>query len=363
MNKIPFPTDVDLALTGRCNLRCKHCNTADTWNLKNELTKSEIFEVFDQLKENKIFRLSLFGGEPFFHPDILGILDKLNEYPFALSILTNGTLINQRMIDALKKLRFLKNIQVSLDGSCADIHDWQRGEGSFDKTLSALKLLKKSGLPFSLKAIINMRNYRDIENMVLFARKIGLRGMDFGDAVECGSAYKHKKNIRLSGQVYRDSFSSVISLMKAYPEFSFGGTFLQMLEMLQDFYRSKKGNGNRGKFDSCGAGFNMLSIRSDGEVVPCSSFWTLQCGNVKKQSLKEIWDKSEVLYSLRQLKDEPLSQFDNCAKCDYLSYCNGGCRAAAYYSSGNNLKGINYATCIVFSDWLGERLMEERLKC
>ncbi|MBI4708056.1 MAG: radical SAM protein [Candidatus Omnitrophica bacterium] len=359
MNKIVFPTDVDIALTGRCNLRCKHCNTADTWDLQNELTTSEIFKVFDQLKENKIFRLSLFGGEPFSHPDILRILERLNEYPFSVSILTNATLIGPDVIPVLKKMKFLSKIQVSLDGSCAKIHDWQRGEGSFQKTFVALELLKEHGLPFSLKAIINDCNYRDIENLVLFAMQMGLKNVDFGDAVECGSAFKYKGNLRLSGQIYRETFSAMLGLMKKYPDFSFGGTFSQMLEMLQEFYEAGPEKGLRGKLGVCGAGFNMLSIRSDGEVVPCSSFWTLKCGNVRDKSLKEIWEDSEVLNDIRQLKDEPLSQYENCAKCDYLSYCNGGCRAAAYYSNGNSLRSTSYSTCVVFSDWLNQRLPKQ----
>ena len=362
MQKIPFPTDIDLALTGKCNLRCKHCNTADTWNIENELKLNEIFWVFDQLKQAKIFRLSFFGGEPFYHPNILEILERLNQYPFRVTFLTNATLINELIAAALRKLKFLENIQISLDGSCASIHDWQRGKGSFAKTVRAIKLLKQNKLPFSLKAVINTHNYQDIEGMVLFAKSLGLSAMDFGDAVECGSAFKHKDEFRLDGAIYKEALSAILRLKKENPDFSFGGTLAQSIEMLKSFYKNGPNKGERGNFNVCGAGHSLLSIRSDAEVVPCSAFWTLKCGNLRDMSLEEIWEKSPVLESLRALKDVSLSQFDNCRKCDYLSYCNGGCRAAAYYASGNNLKGLNPKTCIVFSNWAGQRLGPDYFK-
>ena len=85
-------------------------------------------------------------------------------------------------------------------------------------------------------------------------------------------------------------------------------------------------------------------------------------GKVREKSLEDIWRNSKVLNSLRKLKDEPLSQFDNCKNCDYLSYCNGGCRAAAYYASGNNLRGIDPRTCLIFSNWAGQRLPVDYFK-
>ncbi|MDD5634927.1 MAG: SPASM domain-containing protein, partial [Candidatus Omnitrophica bacterium] len=100
-------------------------------------------------------------------------------------------------------------------------------------------------------------------------------------------------------------------------------------------------------------------IRSDGKVVPCSAFWTLVCGDARKDSLRDIWRDSEVLNTIRGLADIRLDKCNKkCAKCDYLSYCNGGCRAAAYYSSGMDLKGIEERTCIAFSNLYGFRVEE-----
>ena len=360
MSKIPFATDVDLAVTGKCNLRCKHCNTSDTWDLEKELSFEEMIGVLDQLKELNIFNLSIYGGEPFFYPRIHELLEALNDYPMRVGILTNGTLIDKKAIASLKKMKFLSSVQVSIDGSTAEVHDWQRGKGSFDKTTSGIRLLLDEGIATTVKAIVNRHNYVDIENMVKLAMSLGLSGMDFGDAVQCGRAAVYANELSFEGELHREIMGTMFDLRSKYPDFNFGGTLKQKMEMLEDFYGNGPGKGKRGTFSTCPAGQNMLSVRSDGKVVPCSVLWTLICGDVRESSLKDIWDNSPALRQIRELADVPLT--DHCAECkdcDYLTYCNGGCRASAYYANREDLKGIDRGTCLVFSGLCGFRLDRE----
>ncbi len=355
--EIPFPTMVDLALTGKCNLRCKHCNTSDTWGLDNELSLGEIKVLLDQLEEEKIFNLMLFGGEPFCHPRIFESLDLIDKYPMRVTILTNGTLIDEGAVKRLSRMKFLQNVQVSIDGSSAGIHDWQRGDGSFKRAIRAVKLMLKGGVPVNIKAIINAHNYDDIGNMVELARKLGLGGMDFGDAVECGRAASFADKMRFESRVHRSIMLTMFRLRKNYGGFHFGGTLAQKMEMLEDFYLKGPGKGSRGTFSTCPAGHSTLSIRSDGKVVPCSALWTLVCGDARKQSLRKIWKSSPVFRKLRAIAREKLTRHNpSCQKCDYLSFCNGGCRASAYYVSGMDLRGFDPSNCAVFSGTHGFRV-------
>ncbi|MDP8299238.1 MAG: radical SAM protein [Candidatus Tantalella remota] len=362
MKKRPFPTGVDLALTGRCNLKCKHCNTSDTWDSADELSFKEIVSLLDQLKELKIFSLDLFGGEPFCYPRICEMLDILNSYPMRLTVLTNGTLIDEKIVRHLKTLRFLGVIQVSIDGASPEVHDWQRGEGSFEKAMRGLKLLIDNGLPVTIKAMLNRHNYTDIENIADLAVEMGLGSISLGDAVECGKAAVYGEDMRFEAEVHREIIEGVLRLHKKYPGFGIGGTIGQKIDMLKDFYAKGPGNGDRGNFSTCPAGQSTLSIRADGKVVPCSAFWTYVCGDIREQKLEDIWQNSERLNEIRALADEPLT--DHCAECrecDYMTYCNGGCRAAAYYMSGNDIRGIDPSTCLAFSNRHGTRVPPEKL--
>lgn len=362
MNNIPFASNIDLAVTGRCNLRCKHCNTSDTWALDKELSFDEMIGILDQLKEEKIFNLSVYGGEPFFFPRIHDLLAALNDYPMRVGILTNGTLIDKKAVSSMKKMKFLSNVQMSIDGSTAEVHDWQRGKGSFERSLAGIRLLQEEGIPLLIKAIINRNNYEDIENMVSLAIDLGLSGMDFGDAVQCGRAAVYANELSFEGELHRKIMETVFDLRVKYPDFHFGGTLAQKMDMLEDFYTKGPGNGDRGNFSTCPAAQNTLSIRSDGKVVPCSVLWTLICGDIRENSLREIWDNSPVLRQIREIADEPLTDHGKeCERCDYLSYCNGGCRAAAFYTNNGDLRSIDKSTCLVFSDLYGYRVEKEKV--
>ncbi len=351
-----FPFTVDLAITGRCNLRCKHCYTSDTWALDDELSFEEILGILDQMVKEKIFEVNLYGGEPFCYPRIHDLLEAANDYPVRFTVLTNGTLIDDAAAKRLKKIKFFETVQVSIDGSRPEVHDWQRGGGSFEKAMKGVRHLIDNSVPVKLKAVINARNYTDIEDMIKLAKGLGMGGMDFGDAVECGRAAVFAGDMKFEGKVYRRIMEDLFHFREKYPGFVIGGTLGQKMEMLEDFYRKGPGKGERGTFSTCPAGQTMLSIRSDGKVVPCSSFWTLVCGDARKNTLKDIWDNSDVLNAIRGLADEPLiANNPLCANCDYLSYCNGGCRASAYYSSGKDLKGVDRTNCLVFSGLHGFR--------
>ena len=115
---LKLPLRVDFAITGNCNLRCKHCSAASTWEIdkSKELSTEEIKGTFRYFSEIGIFKIFLFGGEPFFHPDICEILEYASGFKFQFTTSTNGTLLTRDFVKFLKELGIFKRVQVSLDG-------------------------------------------------------------------------------------------------------------------------------------------------------------------------------------------------------------------------------------------------------
>jgi len=74
----------------------------------------------------------------------------------------------------------------------------------------------------------------------------------------------------------------------------------------------------------CAAGVSGLTILPDGTITPCRRM-PVPIGNVKTDSLREIWATSETLLALR---DKSRYQ-DRCGSCSKWSACRG-CRAIAY---------------------------------
>jgi radical SAM protein with 4Fe4S-binding SPASM domain len=77
----------------------------------------------------------------------------------------------------------------------------------------------------------------------------------------------------------------------------------------------------------CAAGLSGLTILPDGTVVPCRRL-PIPLGNVRNDSLREIWAASDVLIQLRDRG----GYSGKCGACSRWAHCRG-CRAIAYASS------------------------------
>ncbi|MCM8820169.1 MAG: radical SAM protein, partial [Candidatus Omnitrophica bacterium] len=94
------PTEAHLELTYRCNLNCVYC-----YCLKdpNEISTNRFKEIISKLKDLEVFFLTFSGGEPLLREDFLELYLYARKKGFLISILTNGTLFNKKIIDVLTK--------------------------------------------------------------------------------------------------------------------------------------------------------------------------------------------------------------------------------------------------------------------
>ena len=67
----------------------------------------------------------------------------------------------------------------------------------------------------------------------------------------------------------------------------------------------------------CNAGINGLQIDTNLNVHPCPG-WDLSLGNLKNETLSDIWMKSE---KLQKVRDVILRDFPKCAKCEIRNLC------------------------------------------
>jgi MoaA/NifB/PqqE/SkfB family radical SAM enzyme len=140
-----------------CNLQCAHCINAsgpvDPWLAPMAVADVERHvEDAARLGAREVY---FTGGEPFLHPHIVELLaHALERLP--TTVLTNGTLITERLADRLAELaspaRYSLEIRVSLDDPDREANDRIRGRGAFDRALAAIVRLHRRGLPAILTA-------------------------------------------------------------------------------------------------------------------------------------------------------------------------------------------------------------------
>ena len=161
-----------IQITGTwCNLQCAHCINAsgpkEPWlkPLRAEVARAAIREA-EELGVKEIY---FTGGEPFLHRDILSLLAQALETA-PTTVLTNGTLIDAAMADALAALAasapYSLEIRVSLDDTDREKNDRIRGAGAFDKAVDAIGSLHERGLlPIVTATEITSREHSDGRGM------------------------------------------------------------------------------------------------------------------------------------------------------------------------------------------------------
>lgn len=161
-------------ITERCNLHCAHCFVSATREgLDMDASRIES-NLLPQLAEARVGRLTVTGGEPFAHPDLLDISGMARARGMGVTICTNGTLIDTALMDELSALGGIQ-VNVSIDGFSAETHGKFRGAPeSFEETVETTRALGERGL---LKGVLVTPNrltpIEEYERLCDFARKCG----------------------------------------------------------------------------------------------------------------------------------------------------------------------------------------------
>ncbi|HEB68258.1 MAG TPA: radical SAM protein [Desulfobulbus sp.] len=319
---VPPPKLVYFDVTMRCNLRCAHCGVAAGEALDNELTTEEAFDVVDKMAEAGVESVAFSGGEPLLRNDLFEIAGYAGDRGILADLATNGTLITPEI--AQRAAETFGNVQVSLDGSTAEIHDKLRGhKGAFDKTLQGIVNLQEAGVPFMLGCVIHKKNLHDVEAMAQLAASLGAQALRLIHFVPFGRG-------QTSPELEPDP-QDLLSLAKVVRKIRRDG-YMEMSEVNFEFLFKPPEAVTEEILNgpiSCGGGWSSLTISPEGEVLPCSYFAGMRSESIREKSLAEIWTNSRLINFWRSLRVKEIG--GKCAGgCHWLSQCKGGCPAANF---------------------------------
>jgi SynChlorMet cassette radical SAM/SPASM protein ScmE len=337
------PKHVDIAITGKCNLACQYCFYADEMVSRTDLPTERWLSFFEELGRLGVMTVCLTGGEVFTRPDLFELIDGVIANRMRYSLLSNGTMITEETLakfETGKRRQRLDSIQISVDGSSAEVHDRSRPK-SFRRALRGLKLLKEAGYPVTVRVTINRHNVDDLENVAhLLLDEVGLTSFSTNEAYACGATDRTEGNIILTPTQRQKAMQVLAHLSEQYDhriQAQAGPLILAqelktMDEMLANGQTSRPG---RGTLSACGGVFSQLAVMHDGTIVPCNILSTLPLGVIGIDNLQEVWIYHPTMTALRQRQEIPLNSLETCFDCVYQGYCTGGCPAGALYALGD----------------------------
>ena len=347
------PKSVDLALTGRCNLSCEYCCYADSMTSKRDIPPDRWLGILKELGDLGVQRVCLSGGEVFVRPDLFTLIDGVIENRMRYSLLSNGTLITEDTITAFqigkRRLR-LDSIQISIDGSCAEIHDRSRPPKSFDRAIRGLRLLVQAQFPVTVRVTLNHHNINDLPRIAaLLIDDIGLPGFSTNEAESMGTARCNGQNIVLSNEERKLAMKILTDLNEQYGrKISALAGPLAMAKIVEDIEAriaaGETGRSDRGTLCSCGGVFSKMAILHDGTMVPCNMLPMLVMGVAGMHPVGEAWRTSPAINAVRYLRTIPLSALPGCSGCRYTGFCSGGCPATVMAKTGK-LIGTDPRNC------------------
>lgn len=179
-----MPMTLQIEPTNRCNLFCKQCFRYDE-SSKRELGDMT-FENFQKIINHfsNVFEVSLIGlGESFLNKDLSKMIDLLGQRKIDVSLTTNGTMLNDKITDAINRVRKVQ-IQFSLDAAYRGTYEKIRGVDCHEKVISNIETfmaLKNSDVDVSLGLVVMQDNMSELTDFLQLAHKLNIPRVHFGD--------------------------------------------------------------------------------------------------------------------------------------------------------------------------------------
>ena len=276
---VPSLRYLELQITNRCNLRCRHCYI--DVKERSELSVSEIRAVLTQFQEMQGLRVLITGGEPLLHKGFFELNEMLPDFFLRKVLFTNGVLKDSGI---LKKLN-VEELQVSIDG-LEDAHDSLRGHGTFRAAMKTVRNALDTGIEVSVSTMVHAENLGDFERMDTLFREAGIK--DWTVDIPCRTgrmAENHEWGVtpEEAGQYFRFGF----------------------------------GEGLHAGAEGFGCGLHLAAVMADGKVAKCTFFGETAVGTIR-DGLSVCWDRIQPVV-LAELECD----------CNHIEACRGGCRYRA----------------------------------
>jgi radical SAM protein with 4Fe4S-binding SPASM domain len=268
--------------------------------------------------------------------DVIGYARKLG---MNASIITDGRLLDEKALENV--VRNEVRVSISIDGGEVT-NDFVRGKGAYAASVSAIQRLSRENLlnclVYTLANVnesttnVNEKDFTDVLNL---AEKYGARWAIFHGMIPYGNDEANRKACPSAAQ-YEWAWNKLYDLTAKYK----GKPAVNVY--YPSYARVAKQRGqpdwdnwfNHFFLGRCFYG-KFMSIAENGDAIPCSYNDATRFGNIKTQSLQQIWNNMQTSEHFSKVRDRA-SLKGKCGVCEYKDIC-GGCRTTAFYFTGDIL--------------------------
>jgi len=317
LNFSKLPVLSEIAVTYRCNLKCRFCYagcncTVNPVRSNDEMSLRQVKTVLRKIyHQAKVPTVSFTGGEPTLVPELPRMIRYAKGLGMRVNLITNGTAVTPGMARTLARAG-LDSAQVSLEGVSAATHDTiVQSSGAFVKTTAAVRYLKDAGIHTHTNTTLSQHNMAESSRLPSFIKnQLGNDRFSMNLVIPSGSGsinddlvVKYSETGPLLEAILLSSREEGVEFMWYSPV------------PLCMFNPIIHGLGNKG----CSACDGLLSVAPNGDVLPCSSY-PGSVGNLLREDAADIWQSPKA----RDFRAKTFAH-PGCKQCVHFAACNGAC--------------------------------------
>ena len=304
------PITMDIEPTTGCNFRCTMCQVSD----ENFISKNLNFEVFKKfIDQNKqLLKIKLQGmGEPLVNNNFYKMVDYASQSGICSEITTNGSLLNEKNINFLKKSQ-LSRITISMDGATKETFENIRVKSNFNivvnNSINLVKQFKRKIIRPEISAwcTLQKKNFFEAEKIFDLCSNIGFDKLTYQiHLTDWGKLEWREKNNKQ--QINNDDTK-----------------ILEVLNMIKN--KSKKSNIKVEIFEEnllsfekqCSWPWTSTYLSKTGDIVPCCIIGDEKVesfGNINDQNFSQIWNSTKYMKFRNEIKNNQIPEYcKNCYK-------------------------------------------------
>jgi len=260
-----------LVVNNRCDFNCSYCFGSYHQRKTKDYTTAELKQLIDKLYDLGTRYLNLHGGEALLRRDIGEIIDYVKQKGMYCCLITNGSLLPKK----IDQVRIVDNLTISFDGT-KENNDLNRGEGTYDKALSAIKLAIQEKIPLRVSATITKHTMNDIGYLSKLAKELGF-SLFFSILFK---PLPQAKDCEMTNEEIQAALKKVLEYKnQGYPVFTSHRAIEYAIDwpldhndehfVTREAFQAKMPDTFKNKHIKCYYGTNKITIEADGNVYPC----------------------------------------------------------------------------------------------
>jgi len=270
-----------LHVNSRCNFTCRHCLVSGGPRGDDGLSTEVLLRIIDEAAELGVETYFVTGGEPLLRDDMPALLERMLAKPGAhVVVLTNGSLLDEGFLSRVERPdRARLHLQVSLDGSTAELNDRLRSAGAFEAATAGIRRATQGGFGVTVATVVVDQNLADLPALVRRLPALGVK------ALHLMWQHVRERGLRERRAALSDLTQRVLGLKSVADQC---GVVLDNFESLRAIANGEPGV----KRDLTNACWDSLAVYVDGHAYPSAALVGiegLRGGDVVAEGLKTAW--------------------------------------------------------------------------